>query len=306
MNKKAGKVAIVTDDPGWHGKQLKTALLARGFDSEYVSLSDCQIQIGCADELVLPGFSTLPDGVFVRGIPGGSLEQVIVRLDILHSLLDAGVPVFNTPRSIERTVDKPLTSMLLHRAGLPTPATWICESYEHAKQVLQEHAKNNQHLVLKPLFGSQGQNLHLVSAETGLIHDEKFSGIYYLQQFIERPDANYQDIRVFVIDGVAIAAMKRHSDNWITNRAQGAACENIKLDNAISELAVKACQVLNIDYAGVDLLQDKQGQFYIIEVNSIPAWYGLQGVVDFNIAERLIEAFVKRISTSNTLKLCTN
>ncbi|MEM7027120.1 MAG: RimK family alpha-L-glutamate ligase [Pseudomonadota bacterium] len=306
MSKKVGKIAIVTDDPGWHGRQLTAALLERGFQSEYTSLSDCAMQIGAHDELKFPGFSELPDGVFVRGIAGGSLEQVIVRLDILHALMDINVPVFNTPRAIERTVDKPLTSLLLYRAGLPTPRTWICESYKHAIQVLNDHCQHDEQLVLKPLFGSQGQNLHLVSKKTGLIHDERFAGIYYLQEFIEPADADYCDFRVFVVDGVAIAAMARRSEHWITNRAQGAACERIQLDHDIEQLAVKACETLNIDYAGVDLLRDREGRYYIIEVNSIPAWYGLQGVVEFNIANRLIDAFLKRLSSSNTLKLCTN
>ena len=60
------------------------------------------------------------DAVFVRGIPRGSLEQVIFRVDALHVL---GVPCLNSPRAIERTVDKFLASALLARAGVPTPRT---------------------------------------------------------------------------------------------------------------------------------------------------------------------------------------
>ncbi len=307
MSLSQGKVAIVTDEPGWHGEQLKTALLKQGINSDFVSLSDCAIYIGNEDnDLLFPDFDDLPLGVFVRGVPGGSLEQVIFRLDILHGLNEQGIPVFNTPRSIEKTVDKPLTSLLLHRAGLPTPKTWICESHKEAMQILLEQTNNGKQLVLKPLFGSQGQNLYRVDSNTGLFHDEKFAGIYYLQEFLQREEGDYQDIRVFVIDGVAMASMRRRSQHWITNRAQGAACEYVELDSHISQLAADACRTLNIDYAGVDLLQDKTGQFYIVEVNSIPAWYGLQSVVEFNIADRLINAFMKRLNSSKQLKLCSN
>ena len=114
------KIAIVTDDPGWHGRQLTTSLKEHGFESQYVSLTDCTIEInGEGNEITFPGFDTLPLGIFVRGVPGGSLEQVIFRLDILHGLHMSGVTVYNTPRAIERTVDKPLTSLLLSRAGSP-------------------------------------------------------------------------------------------------------------------------------------------------------------------------------------------
>lgn len=301
------KVAIVTDDPGWHGRQLTTALKDHGLDSQYVSLTDCIIEIGGeGQELTFPGFDSLPLGIFVRGVPGGSLEQVIFRLDILHALHDIGVTVYNSPRAIERTVDKPLTSLLLSRAGLPTPTTWICESFEQAKSILDKETGDGNKLVLKPLFGSQGIGVHLVDKNSGLIHDEKFAGIYYLQRFIERKNNEFTDIRVLVIDGVAKAAMLRRGEDWITNRAQGATCEAINIDAEMAALAESACKVLDIDYAGVDLMQDKNGKLYIIEVNSIPAWYGLQNVVDFNIASCLIDSFVKHIADNNQLKVCSN
>ena len=307
MDDRLRQVAIITDDPGWHGRELQSALKDHGLESQFISLTDCVLHItGEGDELLFPGFEQLPLGVFVRGVPGGSLEQVIFRLDLLHALHDLGITVYNTPRAIERTVDKPLTSLLLSRAGLPTPPTWICESYEQAQLILERESNKNNKLVLKPLFGSQGIGVHLVNQQTGLIHDEKFAGIYYLQRFIERKQNDYSDIRVFVIDGVARAAMLRRSQHWITNRAQGAVCEAIDLDEQIRFLAEASCKVLNIDYAGVDIIQDSNGQFYIIEVNSIPAWYGLQNVVNFNIASCLIDSFVRRIAENNELKLCSN
>ncbi|MEE9552083.1 MAG: alpha-L-glutamate ligase, partial [Gammaproteobacteria bacterium] len=128
------QIAIITDDPGWHCRQLKQALAAHGLSSTYLSLTECQLSIGEADRLItLPGFNdSLPLGVFVRGVPGGSLEQVIFRLDILHALVALGVIVYNDPRAIERTVDKAMTSFLLKQAGLPVPGTWVCESRDKA------------------------------------------------------------------------------------------------------------------------------------------------------------------------------
>ncbi len=307
MDEHSRQVAIITDDPGWHGRELQNALKDHGLEGQFISLTDCVLQISSTeDELIFPGFDQLPLGVFVRGVPGGSLEQVIFRLDILHALHDIGVTVYNTPRAIERTVDKPLTSLLLSRAGLPTPQTWICESVEQAEAILEKESDRENQLVLKPLFGSQGIGVHLVNKQTGLIHDEKFAGIYYLQRFIQRKENDYSDIRVFVIDGIAMAAMTRRSQNWITNRAQGAKCEQIAIDERIRMLAETACSVLDIDYAGVDIIQDNEGEYYIIEVNSIPAWYGLQNVVDFNIASCLINSFVRRIAENDELKLCSN
>jgi RimK family alpha-L-glutamate ligase len=299
---KIKKIAIITDDPGWHGSELSQSLATHGLGCQYVSLTECLICTGSEQDLILPGFEdALPLGIFVRGIPGGSLEQVIFRLNILHALKDLGICVYNDPRAIERTVDKPLTSLLLKRAGLPTPATWICETPAQANAILEQETRANRRLVLKPLFGSQGLGIYLLESARDLVHDDKFAGVYYLQSYIERPDDAWLDIRVFVIDGKACSAMLRRGQTWITNRAQGATCEVLPLDNKMRELAEAAVRVLDIDYAGVDLMPDINGELHIIEVNSVPAWFGLQKVTDFSIATRLIDSFVSKIAKNEAL-----
>ena len=295
------QIAIVTDDPGWHGRQLKEALAAHGLSSQYVSSMDCHIDIGESDtEINLPGFNTLPLAVFVRGVPGGTLEQVIFRLNVLHALSEMGIIVYNNPRGIERTVDKSMTSFLLRQAGIPTPSTWVCESKEKAEFIYQQECGQGRKLVSKPLFGSQGIGVHLLDSETGLIHDETFAGVYYLQSYVDCGEKNPFDIRVFVINGKAVSAMLRRSTNWITNRAQGAQCEALKLDEELSRLSEDAVEAVGIDYGGVDLIPDVKGHLQVIEVNSIPAWWGLQKVTEFNIASSLIDDMVNRLSLTES------
>lgn len=297
------QIAIITDEPGWHGSELTNALQNHGFGTHYVSLTECQFAFEDSGPMIrLPGFENrLPLGVFVRGVPGGSLDQVIFRLDILHALVSTGVTVYNEPRAIERTVDKAMTTLLLKQAGLPTPPTWVFESYEQAQYICQQELKEGRSVVLKPLFGSQGQGVYLINKEQGLVHDEKFAGLYYLQRFVKRAESNWSDIRVFVIDGKAIAAMRRRSTSWITNRARGAECEHLALDTELSRLAVAAAKAVDIDYGGIDLMVDEQGRLQIIEVNGIPAWWGLQSVTDFNVAGLLIDHFVRRIGDNHVL-----
>lgn len=296
MSSQNKTIAIVTDDPGWHGRQLASALSRRDYESTFVSIQDCEFHFSDTEsDIVLAGMNETPAGVFVRGVPGGSLEQVIFRLDLLHALEDSGVIVFNSTRALERTVDKPLTSLLIKRAGLPTPETWVCESLAKAQDIYLEQTQQGKKLLLKPLFGSQGNGIHLLEQTQGIIHDEYFSGVYYLQEFIEREADVWKDIRVLVVDGKAVTAMTRQGLDWRTNRSQGGECFALEMNSEMIELAEQAVQVLNIDYAGIDLIQDAEGNYYIIEVNSIPAWYGLQGVTDFNIADALIECFLNRL-----------
>lgn len=290
-------IAIITDEPGWHGRVLTEALRTRGYNSRYLSLTDCQLHLDRAsDILTLPGFSSgLPAGVFVRGVPGGSLEQVIFRLNILHILHDQGIAVFNTGRAIEHTVDKSMTSYRLHKAGIPTPPTYVFESSESAQALLTSHKRLGKELVIKPLFGSQGIGVQKLTAELLHSHDVLTNGLYYLQEFVQQKQNHRQDIRVLVIGGHARKAMLRKGVSWITNRTQGARCVTLALDKPLRAMAEAASAAVDIDYCGVDLIVDATGQLQVLELNSIPAWWGLQQVVDDDIAGLLIDAFVKKI-----------
>ena len=299
------QIAIVTDDPGWHGKELTVALEHHGLGARYLSLTECQFRLDDTDMMVhMPGFEQkLPLGVFVRGVPGGSLEQVIFRLDILHALVSLGIVVYNEPRAIERTVDKAMTTLRLKQAGIPTPHTWVFESAEKALALCAREYNKGRSLVFKPVFGSQGQGVRLITRDSGLITDEKFSGLYYFQTFVDRGSNDWYDIRVFVIDGKARAAMRRCGISWVTNRAQGAQCEPLALDAGLAQIAEAAARAIGIDYAGVDLIPDASGQLQVLEVNGVPAWWGLQSVTDFNIASCLIEHFVGRIGATQNLSV---
>ncbi len=296
------KIAIITDEPGWHGRQLKEALAAHGLSSQYISTIDCLIGINDdGTDISLPGFEQLPLAVFVRGVPGGTLEQVIFRLNVLHALSEMGILVYNNPRGIERTVDKAMTSFLLKQAGIPTPNTWVCESQEKAEYIYKRECRQGKKLVMKPLFGSQGIGIHLLDENSGLIHDENFAGVYYLQSYVDCGQKDAFDSRVFVINGKAISGMTRRSKTWITNRAQGAQCESLILDDNLRSLSEAAIKTVGIDYGGVDLISDASGRLQVIEVNSIPAWWGLQKVTDFNIASCLIDDMVNHFSHRDNL-----
>ena len=284
----APKVLVATDDAGWHGRRLDAALRARGLKPVSASLRDCRIDLTQPSGLFIPGCDGLPQAVFVRGISGGSLEQITLRLDVLHALQASGVAVFNHARAIERSVDKAMTSLLLHRAGIPTPPTWACESREQAQAVVDAETAAGHGLVLKPLFGSQGIGVQRVAARR-LPPPEALRHAYYLQRFVDTSEAGWHDYRVFVIGREAVAAMIRRGSDWISNVAQGARCEAVAAKGELGELAVAAAAALAMDYAGVDLIRAREGHLLVVEVNGIPAWRGLESVCGFDVAQRLVE-----------------
>src|SRR5262245_30698183 len=164
----AGSIALVVDRVDWHARALMAAFAARGIRATPVTLPACGIETLSPSGLRLPGFvDRLPDAVLVRGMAGGSFEAVTLRLGILHALRERGVTIWNDARAIERCVDKSMTSFLLARAGIPTPATWVTESPETAHAIVARETKAGP-LVLKPLFGSQGRGLRLITSPGGL------------------------------------------------------------------------------------------------------------------------------------------
>jgi len=301
------RIPIFTDEPfdlgGWHGKKLSDAFAKRGFEAVCISLKDCcfdfsQKHSGFQSSIQLPSFlNALPQATFIRGIAGGSLQQVILRLDFLHALQHSGVKVYNNAKAIERTVDKAMTSFLLYQQGIASPNTWVCESRAQALAIVQQEIQDKQKIVIKPLFGSQGKGVRILDTSTPfpVPMQEHVDGVYYVQQFIESSKNNrWHDTRVFVINNKAVAAMKRFGQTWVNNVANGGRCEVVAPTGEIVELALQASKTLDMDYCGVDVITDAEGQHYVLEVNSIPAWQGLQSVVELDIAQAMVDDLLEK------------
>lgn len=292
------KIPIFTDEAGWQGHQLKQAFARRSVETVFVSLQDCGLHLVQQSPAIhIPHFDAAPPAAFVRGVAGGTMQQVIARLNVLHMLSKQGVRIYNKTQAIERTVDKAMTSFLLCLHKVATPATWVCESRGQVELIRQAAQKNNQELVLKPLFGSQGQGVRkLLAHEPMPVPMQQYvDGVYYLQQLIETADTPH-DYRVFVVGGKVIAAMKRFGSSWVNNVAAGARCEAVQPNQEMAQIALQAAKAVDIDYCGVDIIQAASGEYYVLEVNSIPAWRGLQGVTNINIADVLVDDFLNKLN----------
>jgi RimK family alpha-L-glutamate ligase len=286
MNKK--RIAILGQQGGWHTTALQTALARRGVDAPALSITRLMARL--ADRPVLAsGGEPLDsyDVLIVRAIPGGSLEQIIFRMDALHRLENAGVWIVNSPGVIERTVDKYYTSSLLEDAGLPTPRTVVAERFEEALAAFDELGGD---VVVKPLFGSEGRGMVRVTdrdtAYRVLRALELGRYIYYLQGFIPHGD---EDIRLFVVGERVVGAMRRHGTSWKTNVAQGATSERLEPDEELRTLALRATQALGADYAGIDILPMEGGGYTVVEVNGIPGWRGLELAMGTSIADHVVD-----------------
>ena len=283
------KVAILGSRGGWHEARLAEALRARDVTVAVVPITRLIGRLGTASpRSTRPSLEVQGErleacrAVLVRAIPSGSLEQVIFRVDALHRLTQLGVDVVNSPRCLERSVDKFLASTLLQNAALPTPRTIACERFEDAMAAFEELGGD---VVVKPLFGAEGRGM--VRLSDGDLAYRTFRAlelgraIFYLQAYLPHGD---QDVRAFVVGDRVVAAMTRYGRDWRTNVSQGARVEPVELSPGWAELAIRAARALEADYAGVDLLPADAGSVFVLEVNGIPGWQGLQRTTEADVA----------------------
>jgi RimK family alpha-L-glutamate ligase len=296
---KAHQVVVFAEPQDSHAQSIQRRLTSLGTSSRIVRLQHCGFDTALPGGIIIPG--GIPDAVLIRTVSDGSFEAVTKRLGVLHALRELGVMVWNDARVVERCVDKSMTSFLLAQAGIATPATWTVESRTRAAEIVEREA-GELPLVLKPLFGSQGRGLRLIRHAAELPQETEVSGVYYLQRFVEVEGENYHDYRVFVIAGRPVAAMRRASTHWITNVKQGGEPCAALLDPELASIAVRAAQAVGAAFCGVDVIRDSLDQYQVLEVNSMPAWAGLQKVVKLNIAGEIASALYAELQSRQSLR----
>ena len=289
MPQQIPRVAVFTDKIDWHVEKFARALTRLGARPVVVRLAACKIDTTRPYGLAIPGFRKAPpDAAVVRAIGDGTLEMITMRLGVLHALGALGVPMVNEARAIERCTDKSMATFLLERAGLKTPPTFVAQTYPQARAIVRRELAKGP-LVLKPLFGAQGWGLQLLREEADLPRPPDVRGVYYFQRFIA-PRAGsgvFEDMRVLVSGGEIIGAMRRRSEQWITNVRQGAKPMAVAPSREEADAALRAAKALGAACAGVDLIAGEDGAPLVLEVNSMAGWSGLQRVTGFSIAERL-------------------
>jgi ribosomal protein S6--L-glutamate ligase len=224
-------------------------------------------------------------------MPPGSLEQVVFRMDALHRVTAAGVPVWNPPRAVEAAVDKYLALALLDQAGLPVPATWTGQGAVAAMEAFEVLGGD---VAVKPLFGSEGRGIVRVSDRElawRIFHAlERQNAVLYLQRIIRHPG---HDLRVFVLRGRVLAAMRRFAsaNEWRTNVSLGGRAEPVIPDPQAASLAVAAARAVGAEVAGVDLVEDlDRHRLLVLEVNAVPGWRALARVTGVDVATAILSA----------------
>lgn len=249
--------------------------------SRYGSTNNHNLRIGHNELSNLEMLLVLDVGIYDIG-------SFINRIGILSALSELGVEIVNSVSSILTMRNKAETIRALISSGLSIPQTMVTESIDEAAKFILE----NNPCVLKPVIGFGGVGVQLVESQFDMDHIFDFlkfynqmfgKGAFLLQEFIVN---NGFDIRALVLDGEVIASMKRVStDGFVTNIHAGGNPQPNDID--VTEIAIKAAEAVHGRLVGVDILPDKEGRHWLLEVNATPGWAGLQKVTDFDISNAI-------------------
>jgi RimK family alpha-L-glutamate ligase len=289
------KIGIFTrNEHSWCSRKLRDEIIKAGHEPFSMRFSRVRVNIGFKPSISYDGVDLVNELsiAIVRPIGRGSVDECFFRIDLLHKLERSGLPIVNKPSTIERCMSKFTALAMLEEHGLPVPKTVVTENPIEALKAYHELGED---VVIKPLYGSRGFGISRLRDEDvvkRVVSDLHFlRHVLYLQEFIPHGG---RDIRIFVVGGEIAASMQRVSPSWKTNIALGAKPVPFTPSGELANLALKACEVLGCDIAGVDVIESPSNGYLLTEVNSQPGWMGLQAVTKVNVAAKIVRFLISK------------
>lgn len=229
----------------------------------------------------------LPKVVLVR--IGAGITKFM--LAVLRQLDKAGVVCINSADPIEIVADKLHSSQILSQHNISIPATMIVR---HPVDEIIVKERIGFPCVVKVVTGSYGKGVYLCEKRRDFVKLMEFirslgtSKTLIVQEYMAaRPG---EDLRVLVIGGKVIGAMKRTAPegDFRANITGGGTGELFELNDEIEYIARESARVLNLDIAGIDLLFDEDG-FRVCEANSNPGFKGFETYCGVDVAELITD-----------------
>ncbi len=229
-----------------------------------------------------------------------SLPDFIIFWDkdiyLAKRLEHTGIRLFNSAYAIETCDNKALTALCLepHHIRMPktfiSPKTYENTGYHNLEFFRKVEAVLPYPMVIKEAHGSFGRQVYLVSSteEAAQIISRIGYKDFIVQEFIRSSFG--RDIRINVVGGKVIASMLRHNENdFRSNITNGGNPMAYTPSKAQCDLAVAACSVIGLDFAGVDVLFGENDEPLICEVNSNPHFKSTLDCTGINLADYIME-----------------
>lgn len=223
---------------------------------------------------------------------------------VLRALISNGVYSTASPDAVMLAKDKMTAQIALDAAGIPTPYSVAPSGRTPDNPIgmlrlVEPDPKKP--TVIKTTRGSHGRGVSLAESRRSAksqVQSLASSNVSYLvQEFAEAPEVEnlHSDIRLIVVEGRVVAAMKRQAkdeDEFRSNLALGA--EGVAYDPTPREreLAERSAQAIGLSVGGIDIMPSTRGPL-VSEVNVSPE-FGIEVVTGVNVARAIAELAVRK------------
>lgn len=287
------KIAILSTNKNLYStRKLQEAAIRRGHECVVMDHRKCYVGIKQGKPSIHYNGQDVSDIDAIVPRIGASVTfygSAIVRQFEIMNVVSA-----NPSQAITRSRDKLRCMQILSGAGIGMPVTGFARNTHDVDDLIR--MVGGAPLVIKLLEGTQG--IGVVLAETKKAASsviEAFFGLgnnILIQEFIK--ESKGTDIRVFIVDGKVVGAMKRTAKDgeFRSNLHRGGTAQLIKLNKAERETALKAARELGLTVCGVDMLPSDRGPL-VLEVNSSPGLEGIEKATGKDVASAVIE-FLER------------
>ena len=267
---------------------------------ESFSAKNIQTVVGHPDDFDIIVSQDLIQSVKYKGQDFEKPSLVLVRLGagilpfqlaIIRQFEEMGVPCVNTSMSINLVRDKLRTGQILASNKIAIPKTMMVR-YPIDDGLVEKNIGFP--CIVKLVTGSYGEGVYLCERKRDYKKLMEFIDTLgsrktmIVQEYMgTRPG---EDLRVFVIGGKVIGAMRRTAPegDFRANITGGGTGSNYEVSPEIDYLARETARVLGLNIAGIDLLFKDEG-FVVCEANSNPGFSGFEKYCQTDVADNITE-----------------
>ncbi len=244
------------------------------------------------------------NSIYFHGQPLRGYDVIIPRIghtvtshgaSVIRQFESMGVASILPSESLFRTRDKLSCMQILSKEGIPVPKTMMVNNssqFNLLHNKIEDFPK-----IIKLKSGTHGLGVMKADNEHMLLSMmEAFYGLkqkVILQEFIE--ESSGQDVRIFVVNGEVVASMVRSAreGEFRSNLHRGGNAQKTDISEEERKVAVKACKILGLHVAGVDILRSNTGPL-VLEINASPGLEGIENTTKVDIAKKIIQ-FAERL-----------
>ena len=281
-------------------KRLVEEVEAMGWECRVLDYLKCTLDIVKGRRVINYNGKTLdkPDAI----IPRIGASRTFFGNAVIRQFESMGVFSTTSSLSLSRSRDKLRSIQILSR-NVDIPKTVFASNKSKAEDVI--NLAGGTPLIMKVLEGTQGKGVVLVdskmSAKSVL---DAFNGLevnILIQEFIREADG--EDIRVFVVDGKVVGAMKRKAKDkeFRSNLHQGGTSIPHKVKRNEKSVAIQSALAMGLGICGVDIINSARGPL-VLEVNSSPGLEGIEKTTGFNIAGEIMLYIDKHLKIKDKQK----